>query len=373
MAALAAAAQRTHLVNTPLPFATGDRQIIDCAKALCELSTFDAIIDVRSPSEFIEDHLPGAINAPVLDDAERAIIGTLHKQESAFAAKRRGAVLVARNIAAHIEHSFADKPRTWRPLIYCWRGGQRSAAMTHVLARIGWQARQLEGGYRAYRRQVIADLAALPQRFLWRVIAGTTGSGKSRLLQHVRAAGGQALDLEELASHRGSVLGGLPASPQPSQKMFESLLWQALRSLDTSQHVFVESESRKIGAVHLPDDLLAAMRAADCMQLELPLEERVRLLREDYAHLEAAPQVLIEQLECLTPLHGRTRIDEWAALARAADWTTLVRRLLVEHYDPAYKRSIHSNFSRAMTAQPLVADTGDAASLRRLAETLITA
>lgn len=358
-------------MNAPPAFSALDRTTIDCGEALHGLTAFDTVIDVRSPAEFAEDHVPGAINAPVLNDAERAMVGTLHKQEGAFVAKRRGAALVARNIARHLEQVFADKPRTWRPLVYCWRGGQRSAAMVHVLARVGWPARQLDGGYRAYRRHVVSQLGTLPQRFRWYVIAGTTGSGKSRLLQQIRAVGGQALDLEELACHRGSVLGGLPTSAQPSQKMFESLLWQSLRSLDESRPVFVESESRKVGEVRVPDDLLAAMRAADCLRLELPLEERVKLLREDYAHFEQAPEALIEQLACLTSLHGRVRIAEWTELALAADWVTLVRRLLIEHYDPAYLRSIRSNFTRASTARTIAVDSADAAAFRQLAERLI--
>jgi tRNA 2-selenouridine synthase len=360
-------------VNAPPLAPAAERRVVECARALGALETFDAIVDVRSPGEYAEDHVPGAINAPVLDDTERAQIGTLHKHGGTFAAKRRGAALVARNIAAHLERDFADKPRTWRPLVYCWRGGQRSAAMTHVLNRVGWPAVQLEGGYRAYRRLVVAELSELPSRFRWRVIAGTTGSGKSRLLQQLSEVGAQVLDLEALACHRGSVLGGLPQAPQPSQKMFESRLWSSLRSLHPAQPVFVESESRKVGAVHLPDALLAAIRAADGLRLELPLEARIALLREDYAHFEQAPDALIEQLQCLTPLHGRARIAEWIALARAADWEGLVRRLLVEHYDPAYRASIGRNFGRVAAGEVVSADEGSAAALRRIAEKLVAA
>jgi len=192
------------------------RLSIDCAEALTSLATFDRVLDVRSPAEFAQDHLPGAINCPVLDDAERAQVGTLHQQVSAFEARRVGAALVARNIARLLDSPAFAQPRTWRPLVYCWRGGQRSAALTLVLARVGWPARQLDGGYRAYRRQVLADLETLPVGIDWRVVCGPTGSGKSRLLDHLRRAGAQVLDLEALACHRGSVLGGLPTCPQPS-------------------------------------------------------------------------------------------------------------------------------------------------------------
>jgi tRNA 2-selenouridine synthase len=310
------------------------------------LDTFDAIIDVRSPSEFAEDRLPGAISCPVLDDAERARIGTLHKQQSAFAARRTGAALVARNIAGHLEQRLADKPRQWRPLVYCWRGGQRSGAMVHVLSAVGWPARQLEGGYRAFRRHVLAELAELPRRYRLRIVCGATGSGKSRLLRHLAAAGAQVLDLEEMAQHRGSVLGALPQSPQPSQKHFETTLWWALRGFDPLRPVFVESESRKVGQLRLPDALIEHMRAAECVRLTLPVEARVRLLRDEYAHFEADAPALLRQLDCLAGLHGRERVEAWKALACAHRWDEMVRRLLDEHYDPAYSRSIDRNFSR---------------------------
>jgi tRNA 2-selenouridine synthase len=349
-----------------------DRPPIACDEALARLAQFDAIIDVRSPGEFAEDHIPGALNVPVLDDAERVEVGTLHKQVSAFAARRRGAVLAARNIARHVETLFADKPREWRPLVYCWRGGARSGALTHVLARIGWHARQLDGGYRAYRRAVVAALQDLPARFDFRVVCGTTGSGKSRLLGELRRAGAQALDLEALAQHRGSVLGGLPAQPQPTQKMFETRIWWTLRSFDPARPVFVESESRKVGDLRVPDALIERMRAAACVRVELPLAERVRLLRDEYLHFEADPQALFAQLDCLAPLHGRERIEGWKALARQQQWDALVERLLVEHYDPAYLRSIRRNFGRVDAAPTVRPANASEAAYAELARSLAT-
>ncbi len=347
-----------------------DPRVIACPQALAELGQFDAVIDVRSESEFADDHVPGAINAPVLDDAQRAQIGTLHKQVSAFDARRRGAALVARNIAEHLEQRFAQQPRTWRPLVYCWRGGQRSGAMATIMARVGWPVRQLDGGYRAYRRAVIDALAQLPERIDFRVICGTTGSGKSRLLQHLAQAGAQVLDLEALACHRGSVLGGLPTQPQPSQKMFESRLWWQLRHLDPSRPVFVESESRKVGDLRVPDALIARMRAAACIVLELPLAERVRLLREEYLHFENDRASLDVQLACLTALHGHERIAQWKQLAAASRWEDLVERLLIEHYDPAYLKSIDRNFAQIGRATRAAATSADAASFGELARQL---
>ena len=345
------------------------RLTIPCAEAIAGLADFDAIVDVRSPSEFVLDHLPGAINCPVLDDEERARVGTMHKVESAFAAKRHGAALVARNIAGHLERQFADKPRGWRPLVYCWRGGQRSGAMVHVLSSVGWPARQLEGGYRAFRRQVLAELAESPKQLRLRVVCGPTGSGKSRLLRQLAACGAQVLDLEEVACHRGSVLGALP-QPQPSQKSFETQLWSALRAFDPRRPVFVESESRKVGQLRLPDALIEQMRSSDCVRLQLPAEARVRLLREEYAHFEADGTALMRQLDCLVALHGRERVERWKSLAERHRWDEMVRRLLEEHYDPAYHRSINRNFRRAASALVLSLDNEAETEFARAAAAL---
>ena len=304
-------------------------------------------IDTRSPSEFADDHIPGAINCPVLDDAERARIGTLHAQESAFAARAAGAALVARNIAAMLETTFAGKPKDWSPLVYCWRGGKRSSSLTHVLAEVGWRAVQLDGGYRAYRRHVLARLAELPPVFAFNVVCGLTGSGKSRLLRARAADGAQVLDLEALAKHRGSMLGDLPGDPQPSQKWFESQLWAALEALDPRRPVYVESESRRIGTVQLPDALLHAMRAGSCIVVETPTPLRVALLKEEYVHFLGDAGLLNARLAGLLELHGRKALDQWGEAAAAGDWDALVGDLLVRHYDPMYRRSIGRNFPNA--------------------------
>ena len=314
------------------------------------LAGFDDVIDARSPAEYAEDHLPGAINAPSLDDAERALVGTIHKQRSAFEAKRVGAPLVARNIARHIEECFAAKPRAWRPLVYCWRGGTRSGAFVHMLRQVGWDAHRLDGGYKAFRRQVVAELETLPARLRFEVVCGATGTGKSRLLEALGAAGAQVLDLERLAAHRGSVLGGLPEAPQPSQKAFETALWSALGGFDAQRTVWVEAESRKVGNLRVPDALIHRMRESPCVRLEAAPEARVALLMEEYRHFVASPDALAARLGLLRDLHGAERIAQWRAHLEAGRWQALVRELLDDHYDPAYRRSLGRNYRDAAEA-----------------------
>ena len=312
---------------------------------VAQVAEFDEIIDARSPAEFAADHIPGAINLPVLNDEERARVGTIHKQVSAFDAKKLGAPLVSRNIARHLEAHFIAKPKNYRPLIYCWRGGNRSGSMAHVLQKIGFAAAQLAGGYKEYRRKVVEDMENLPRKFQFRVICGPTGSGKSRLLLALENIGGQVLDLEALAAHRGSVLGILPDLPQPTQKSFESAIWHRLHELAQDRPVFVESESKKIGELQVPDGLITIMRNSPCVHLELPREARIRLLIEDYTHFLNQPEALVRQLDLLSGLRGKKTIDNWKALIEQGDWAGLVSALLDEHYDPAYQRSITRNYA----------------------------
>lgn len=340
---------------------------------VAQLDLFDEVIDVRSPSEYAEDHVPGAINCPVLDDAERAEVGTLYKQVSPFAARKRGAALVARNIAKHIEQVFSERPQDWRPLVYCWRGGKRSGAMAHVLREIGWQSAQLDGGYKSYRRHVVSQLEVLPAEYEFIVICGETGSAKSRLLAALARQGAATLDLEQIACHRGSVLGGLPESPQPSQKGFETQVWDALRRLPTDQPIFVEAESKKIGELQVPEHLLQRMRASRCIRLEASVAERVRFLTEEYRHFLDDPATLHEKLGHLAALHGKETIARWQDFARTGQWERLVADLLESHYDPAYRRSSARNFvhfteAPAIVLASLAPDALDAAAARIVRE-----
>jgi tRNA 2-selenouridine synthase len=340
---------------------------------VAQLSEFDELIDVRSEGEFAEDHIPGALNCPVLDDAERARVGTIYKQVSPFEAKKLGAALVSANIARHIQADFLARPRTWRPLLYCWRGGERSGAFAHVLAQVGWRVGRLDGGYKAYRRAVVAALGTLPPAFDWRVVCGLTGTGKSRLLRALRDAGCQVLDLEAVAAHRGSVLGSLPGEAQPPQKFFESRIWSALHGFDARRPVYVEAESKKVGDLRVPEALIAAMWGSECVVIEAPLPVRVALLKEEYAHFLEQPENLIAKLECLTSLHGRAVIDRWRELATARQWDELTADLLVRHYDPAYTRAITKHYPALSRALKLAARGAGELEFQALARRCIEA
>jgi tRNA 2-selenouridine synthase len=334
-------------------------------------SNFDAVIDARTPAEFDEDHIPGAISAPVLYDVERAEVGTLYKQVSAFEAKKVGGALVAKNVARHVENLWKDNGKDWRPLVYCWRGGKRSGAMAHILREIGWDAHTLPGGYKAYRKWVVQQLEIVPQQFDFQVVHGPTGSGKSRLLSALGRAGAQVLDLEALAAHRGSVLGGLPDRPQPSQKMFESLLLKELSALDKARAVYVEGESKKIGQIQVPEALIARMRGSSCLRLEANTETRVTLLLDEYRHFLEDQSALGAQLDCLVSLHGRDKVADWKSLAGRGAWREFVARLLAEHYDPAYGRSSHRNFTRLPEARVVRIASADDAAFFVVASTLL--
>jgi len=347
-------------------------RLMPATEALARMDEFDAIIDARSESEFAEDHLPGAINWPTLNDAERARVGTEYKQVSAFNARKNGAVLAARNIASHIEQHAAELPQAWRPLVYCWRGGQRSGALGTVLGAIGFNVQVLEGGYREFRRAVVAELDLLPAKLEFRVLCGRTGTAKSRLLQALAAEGAQVLDLEALAVHRGSVLGPLPGQPQPSQKAFETAVWQALRQLRPGQPVFAESESRTIGRLRVPGVLMDKLRSAPCIEVQMALPARVQFLLQDYGHFLTDSDSFCERLDALREVQGHATIDGWQAQARAGQWAEVVEQLLSQHYDPVYARSTARNYTGFGQALALALPEATGQRLQAAAQHLIS-
>jgi tRNA 2-selenouridine synthase len=346
-------------------------QSIAAADAIARLAEFSSVIDARSEAEFAEDHLPGAENWPTLNNEERHLVGTIYAQTSPFDAKKRGAALAAGNIARHIERDVIGQPRGWQPLVYCWRGGKRSGSLALVLDQIGFKVSLVEGGYKAFRSAVLADLPLQAQRHQYRVICGPTGSGKTRLLQALGRAGAQVLDLEDLANHRSSVLGLIPGQAQPTQKRFDTLVWDKLRRFDATRPVYIESESKKVGNLAVPASLIETMRASPCLRLELSDDERVRLLLEDYAFFVADPQLFCERLDALVTLRGRGVVEGWQAQVRAGAVEPVVRELLLHHYDPGYAASIERNFKQYASAQCIVPADRSVTAMDVLAQELL--
>ncbi len=304
------------------------------------LGRYDEILDVRAPSEFAEDHLPGAINLPVLTDSEREQVGTIYKQESVFEARKIGAALVSTNIAKHIQSHLADKPGGYKPLIYCWRGGQRSRSLALVLDQIGWPITLLEGGYKAYRTRVLSDLTTIPTHFEYRVLAGLTGTGKTEILKNLRERGEQILDLEGLANHQGSLLGEPEEGQNISQKKFETRLWHMLSTMDPSRVVWTEAESAKIGKVFCPKALIGMLRQSMRIEVQVPMGDRVDYLNARYSHWQEKPERIMQKLKWLSKRHGHEEVDKWGEFAEAGKWGHFVERLLSVHYDPAYRMAL---------------------------------
>ncbi len=312
---------------------------------LIKCTSFDTVIDVRSPSEFLDDHMPNALNLPVLDDVQRESIGIIYSQNNPFEAKRAGAALVAQNISIHLQTELADKDRNWRPLIYCWRGGHRSGAMAKIFSDIGWHTKIIEGGYKAYRKTVLDGLDQLPQKFQLIVLSGATGTAKTHILRAAVAMGAQILDLEQLANHRGSLLGSEPGISQPAQRLFESRIVACLNSFDTTRPVYIEAESNKIGQVHIPSTLWTSMREALRVTISAPLAARVAFLQRDYRHIIENSDNLIEALSGLRRRYSREIFESWRTDIINRNWDGFVKAILTTHYDPSYARSTASRSS----------------------------
>ena len=327
-----------------------------------EFSSYACVIDARSPHEYDEDHVPGAVNLPVVDDEEFAEVGIRYKSDQ-HAAYLVGVEYSLRNIARHIRPLISKYGPQDRFLVYCFRGGKRSRLWADNLRTIGFQVDVIAGGWKRYRAWVREGLELVSRQLQWRVIAGPTGCGKTRMLAALAAQGHQALDLEALAMHRGSLLGDLPGRAQPTQKLFDSQLLDVLRRLDPSRPVWVESESKKIGQLQLPDAMHEAMHAAPVVLLDAPMAERVRLWREDYPHFAADPVAMVEKLVPLKPLVGGETIEHWRALARAGEVDALFQSVMERHYDPCYDRSTRRTYGERIAATPLALDGLDPAAL----------
>lgn len=334
-----------------------------------EFTSYGLVIDARSPHEYDEDHIPGSVNLPVVDDAEYAEVGTMHKADT-HAAYLIGVEYSLRNIARHIRPLIAKHDKTERMLVYCFRGGKRSKLWADNLRTIGYEVDVLRGGWKNYRRWVRAGLETLPRHLDLRVLTGSTGTGKTRLLKALHVAGQQVVDLEELATHRGSLIGALPDARQPTQKFFDTLLLDALRKLDPTRPVWLEAESKKIGNIQLPDALYDSMHRTVPIHVEAPMSERVKLWREDYAHFARDPQSMVTLLAPLKPLIGGAELDEWRAMAAEGRVDELFERVMSKHYDPCYSRSTARSYQTQDETRRVYLDSLDADRLRDVARDL---
>lgn len=335
------------------------------------LSGFDMVIDARSPGEFAEDHLPGAVNLPVLDDDQRAEIGTLYAQVSPFEARREGAAMVARNVADHLETALSDKPKGFKPLVYCWRGGMRSNSFAIILASVGWRTCVIDGGYRTWRRTVIEGIERVAPGLNLIVVDGQTGSGKTVLLHRLAERGEQVIDLEALAAHRGSAFGAEPEREQPGQKAFETGLWSVMEALDPTRPVFIEAESALVGRCRIPAPLWERMKASPRVEVRVPSAARAAHTLETYPDMVADADRIDDALDRLIPLHGKAKVAEWRALAEAGDFRAFAEALIIEHYDPAYTRA--RKRQKGEPAAVVEAERLDASGLDTLADQLIDA
>jgi tRNA 2-selenouridine synthase len=304
----------------------------------CDLSEYSEIIDVRSPSEYALDHIPGAINLPVLDDTQRATVGEIYKSNP-FEARRLGAALISANVSEHIQNKMMEHGIDYSPLLYCWRGGMRSRSFTFILKSIGWKPHVTQGGYRAFRKFIVDDTEEifLTEGLNLQVLSGLTGVGKTRLLKAIREQGAQVLDLEGLANHKGSLLGGKPSSPQPAQKKFETDLWHQMKQFDLNKPIFTEAESNRIGNVHCPPALWKALKRSRVINVQLPVAERINILREEYPHFQENPEELKLLLSKLIPLRGHEQVEEWNTLIDTEQWDDFVQSVLETHYDLCYR------------------------------------
>jgi tRNA 2-selenouridine synthase len=330
-----------------------DPELAAALSRLPQADDYALVIDARSPHEFADDHIPGAVNLPVANDEEFAEVGRTYKRDP-HAAYVVGAQFALRNIAEHVGKLISQYDKDDRFLVYCYRGGKRSRAWAAPLEGIGFRTEVLPGGWKAYRRAVLVALEKLPARFDYRVLSGATGCGKTRLLAQLEQLGEQVVDLEGLAAHRGSLLGLVPGTQQPTQKFFDGLLVKKLRQLDPARPVWIEAESKKVGNVQLPDALLHAMKNnSQRIEITAPLPERVKLLRTDYPHLVDEPQQLLQRLAPLKPLVGGGEIERWKALLDNGQIDELVERVLVMHYDPCYARSHRRSAADAPPGEPV--------------------
>jgi tRNA 2-selenouridine synthase len=296
-------------------------------------------VDVRSPGEYAKGHLPGAISLPLLDNDQRAEVGTCYKQMGQKAAIRLGFHLVGPSLSAIIQQ--VDDWDTSKTLVlYCWRGGMRSESMAWLLRTAGFKVYVVSGGYKAMRKALL-DYLFRPFGFI--LVSGYTGSGKSKWLQYLQEAGEQVVDLEALASHKGSAFGALGMPAQPTQEQFENLLANTLRKMKITKPVWIEHESRTIGRCCIPEAIYARLMVSPLIFVSVPLQRRVQQLVSEYA-VYSKEQLAASICRIAKKLGPQETKEALSALEHSSYDT--VAALALRYYDKCYMHDVHQHSSK---------------------------
>ncbi|MGD9683870.1 MAG: tRNA 2-selenouridine(34) synthase MnmH [Candidatus Obscuribacterales bacterium] len=299
------------------------------------------VVDVRSPCEHLVESIPDSINVPLLSDEERALIGTIYKQDGEMQARRQALGMIAPRIPAIVDRIMAIKKPRHTLVVHCWRGGLRSEAVVSFLSVVGIDCFRLTGGYKAWRKQVVKDFEKDDYTFQTVVLDGLTGTGKTEVLTELTKLGIAICDLENLANHRGSTFGALGLAPQPSQKNFEAGLWSLLEKCQADL-LILEAESRKIGRLALPNFLYRRIKTGRKILIEAPLSSRVARLLEIYSQgIEKADVIhMVEESAPIKEKLGRVKTRVLIDHLKSDDLESFVKMLLLEYYDPLYAKHL---------------------------------
>jgi tRNA 2-selenouridine synthase len=293
------------------------------------------LIDVRSPGEFNEATIPGAINIPIFDDEDRKIIGTVFVNESVEKAKKLGVEAVSKNLPG-IYSKISELDKSYDKLVFfCAKGGMRSSSISSLMNSLGINAFRIKGGYKGYREFINEELPKTNKNIKYIVIHGKTGIGKTELLNCLKSKGHNVLDLEDAANHRGSLLGNVGLGKGRSQKQFESLVYESLRSMKGS-YVFVEGESKRIGNIIIPQYIFESMVNGIHFLGDAELDFRAKILTREYAKKENCKEEIIISLKSMSKYIGEKSIDRYTELVLNGEYEEVAKELMVKYYDPMY-------------------------------------
>lgn len=295
------------------------------------------LVDVRSPKEFEEFHIPGAVNVPLFEDDEKRLIGFIYRTKGEEEAKRIGQEIALSKIKALVERVRELKERFGNVIVYCWRGGMRSKGFCEAMAKFGVETYRIRGGYRAYRRFILKDMERILERVNLIVLTGKTGVGKTKVLRILKDKGLPVIDLEGLAMDRGSVFGGVGIRKKVSQKMFDALLYEELRSIGEG-YAFTEDESRWIGNVHIPEPFWKRKSEGIYVEITASLEVRVRNILEDYTSEKGWEEEARQSILRIRKYLGPQRFSYLMERFEDKDYEEVVRFLIEEYYDRKYKQ-----------------------------------